>query len=57
MFIILSIVMLSGLFIYMLLGPPHAQKRSGRIARKAPLNEENYELSIMSLHEGQRSHK
>ncbi|WP_155971579.1 hypothetical protein [Paenibacillus sp. Soil522] len=53
MFIIISIVMLSGLLIYVLLKPPHAHagERSVRIARKAAQNDEKYELSIMSISE------
>lgn len=55
MFIVLSIVMLSGLFIYMLLKPPHIQERSVRIARRAPVNEQSYELNIMSLDNSKHS--
>jgi hypothetical protein len=55
MFIILTIVMLSGLFIYVLLSPPKPQERFARIARGAPVNEPNYELSIMGLPEPDRS--
>ncbi|MGM0884415.1 MAG: hypothetical protein ACQEXQ_25660 [Bacillota bacterium] len=57
MFIILSILIMSGLFIYMLLSPSLAQKRSVRIARGAPANEQNYKVSIMSLKEEQHPHE
>lgn len=55
MFIILSIIMLSGLLIYVLLKTPHAEERSVQIARKAVRSEKEYELSIMSISETQRS--
>lgn len=57
MFIIISIVMLSGFLIYVLLKPPHAHERSVRIARKAAQNDEKYELSIMSISEIEPSQK
>lgn len=57
MFIILSILILSGLFIYMLLSPPLAEERSVRITRGVPANEQNYKLSIRSFHEEQNPHE
>jgi short subunit fatty acids transporter len=57
MFIIISIVMLSGLLIYVLLKPPHAQERAVRIAHKEAQNDEKYELSIMSISEIEPSQK
>ncbi|RCW40557.1 hypothetical protein DFP97_1339 [Paenibacillus prosopidis] len=57
MFIILSVLIMSGLFIYMLLSPPLTKERSVRITRGAPANEQNYKLSIMSLKEEQHSHE
>jgi hypothetical protein len=38
-----------------LLSPPKPQERFARIARGAPVNEPNYELSIMGLPEPDRS--
>lgn len=57
MFIILSILIMSGLFIYMLLSPPLADERSVRITRGAPANKQNYKVSIMSLNEEQHPHE